>query len=99
MAITVTTSKGLIQKFYSEKEQSATWKEATADISNWPAYVKSFDKKKELEFFTISEKVIGFEKYEKTVKSNGKTKTFKCTLSNESDKTWKVVNELNGYSK
>ena len=98
MATTYTTDSGFIIKEMTDREQKEFLAEMDAydKMVSSPDYIRHTNDRYELPYQLLNEVEIAFEKYELTVKANGKTKKFKASLTKLNDKTNLEVRKLYG---
>lgn len=90
MARTLKTVEGLNMVVLTDSERNALWNELSKDVRFKPTDAQYFaDKTKP--YYILDEKEVSFEKYETTVKANGKTFVVKSGLLNQDKKIFQAV--------
>jgi len=95
MATIVKLTSGLKAHRLTESEQNAIWNEISINTSPIGSH-SLFTPNDNLEYFIVSERELSFDKFEATIKANGKSFKVKYNVCTQDEKTLNAVRKAYG---
>lgn len=95
MATIVKLTSGLNAHRLTESEQATIWNELSVNTSPIGKHAL-LTPNDNLEYFIVSERELSYDKFESTIKANGKTITVKYNVCNQDEKTLNAVRKAYG---